>query len=128
MRTIEEIRRLQLKALVEEAGSAAALNRIAGRNERDSTISQILNQSPGTSGKPKELGSTLARDLEIAMRKPRGWMDNDPAITHNRWPFKEITPEQFAMLSEIEQGKIEERIGTLLDLKTEKSDVQGKAA
>lgn len=121
MRTIEEIRRIRLKMLVKEAGSAAALNRAAERNERDSTISQILNQAAGTSGKPKELGSSMARDLEKAMGKPRGWMDNDPDLVAAQWPFKEITPDQYELLSNIERAKIEERALIMIEGKIIKS-------
>lgn len=118
MKTVEEIRRARLRQLVEEVGSAAEINRRSGRNERDSTLSQILNQAKGSSGKPKYMGSTLARDLEKAMGKPRGWMDNDPELSSaHRWPFATITPSQYALLSEHERGMVEERVHVILEYK-----------
>lgn len=116
MRTVEEIRLVRLQALVAEAGSIANLNRAAGRNERDATISQILTRWPGKSGKPKELGSAMARELELAMSKPRGWMDNDPDLVIAAWPFASVSPAQYSGLSSMDQAKIEERVLVLVDL------------
>ncbi|MGG4603149.1 hypothetical protein ACLPHZ_20650, partial [Alcaligenaceae bacterium Me47] len=80
MKTVEEVRRIRLKMLIKEVGGTAAdLNRATGKNDRDSTYSQILNQSLASkTGKPKQMGSPLARALEEACGKPLGWMDTDP--------------------------------------------------
>ena len=120
MKTVEEIRLDRLRDLVAEAGSIANLNRAAKRNERDATISQILNRWAGKSGKPKELGSDMARELERAMDKPRGWMDNLPEETAE-WPFTEVSPAQYAELSEAERGKVEERALMLIEARRNKS-------
>ncbi|WP_343927066.1 hypothetical protein [Pigmentiphaga daeguensis] len=110
MKTIEEIRLERLRDLVSEAGSVANLNRIAKRNERDATISQILNRWEGKTGKPKELGSAMARALEEAMGKEVGWMDNDPATGGAAWPFPDIDPARFSALPERLRGRAEERV------------------
>lgn len=81
MKTVEEVRRERLSILKNEAGSLVALNEKLGLNVRDSTLSQILNGAKNSkTGKPKEMGSKLARDLERATGKDVGWMDTDPAL------------------------------------------------
>ena len=60
MRTIEEIRRLRLAELAEEFGSYAELNAKLGNDRRDSSLSQIANQSSNSKGgSPKSI--SLAR-------------------------------------------------------------------
>lgn len=115
MKTVEEIRLEKLKGLVQAAGSIASLNRMAGRNERDATISQILNRWTGKTGKPKELGSTMARELESATGKPRGWMDNDPELQQEAWPFPSVSPQRFFALPERWQGRAEERLLAVIE-------------
>lgn len=44
-----------------------------------------------------------------------------PGMATPAWPFREVTPEQFALLSERELGKVEERILTLIETKARKS-------
>lgn len=92
MKTVEEVRRIRLKMLINEVGGRAAdLNRATGKIDRDSTYSQILNQSLGSkTGKPKQMGSPLARELEKARHKETGWMDTDPDLSDDAWPFPEI--------------------------------------
>jgi hypothetical protein len=86
MKTVEEVRRERLSILKNEAGSLVALNDKLGLNARDSTLSQILNGAKNSkTGKPKEMGSKLARDLERATGKEVGWMDTDPALLNH--PF-----------------------------------------
>lgn len=77
MNTIEEIRRLRLAELKKEFGSYVALNSRLGLTARDSTLSQCGNASSNSkSGKPRSMGSELARALERATGKEIGWMDN----------------------------------------------------
>lgn len=80
MRTVEEVRRLRLAALRERYGTLSDLNEKLGLLRRDSTLSQILNSSKSTSsGKPKDMGSVMARRIELALGLELGWMDTDPA-------------------------------------------------
>lgn len=82
MRTVEEVRRARLQLLLGEHGTWARLNELTDKNKPDSTYSQIANQSISSkSGAPKQMGSTLARQLEISLKKPRGWMDTDPDLS-----------------------------------------------
>jgi len=110
MKTVEETRVARLRMLIAEVGSTAALNRLAERNERDSTLSQILNGALGSkTGKPKTMGSDLARTLESATGKPRGWMDTDPKL-QGSWPFPSLAIERFEALPERWKGRAEERL------------------
>lgn len=92
MKTVEEVRRIRLKMLINEVGGTAAdLNRATGKIDRDSTYSQILNQSLGSkTGKPKQMGSPMARALEETCGKETGWMDTDPDLSDDAWPFRSI--------------------------------------
>lgn len=69
----ETVRLSNLEILVAEAGSAAALARLASTSE--SYLSQIRNQLTTPKGTPRGVGDDLAAKLERAMGKPNGWMD-----------------------------------------------------
>ena len=71
---LTEVRLENLRQLVEEAGGATELAKKAGYKQ-PSYIYQILNQSAIQNGKPKNIGSNMARKLEQAMGKEEGWMD-----------------------------------------------------
>lgn len=87
MNTVEEVRRLRLAQLLNEFRTYAELNSRLGNTSRDSTLSQIASESIGSkTGKPKAMGSPMARRLEKACDKPEGWMDRDPECDRV-WPF-----------------------------------------
>ena len=69
----ELVRLRNLELLVAEAGSAAALARLA--NTSESYLSQIRNQLTTPKGTPRGVGDDLAVKLERATGKPNGWMD-----------------------------------------------------
>jgi hypothetical protein len=71
----KEIRRINLKQLVEESGSIV---NFATKSEiPEAYISQIINKAPaGKSKTPRGMGSATARKIEIRCGKPFGWMDN----------------------------------------------------
>ncbi len=78
MRTIAEIRRTNLERLAEEAGS---LDAVAERADTNAVyLTQIRTRYPDRrTGRPREMGSRLARRLEKAFGKPTGWMDTPSA-------------------------------------------------
>lgn len=79
MKTIEEIRIERLQLLKNEYKTIAALASVLGKS--DSQVSQWLNASPNSeSGRPRSVSSDICRHIEEACGKPRGWMDNDPAM------------------------------------------------
>jgi len=64
----KEIRLINLRKLLKEASSASALAYAAGTSP--AYISQILSQKTKSS-----IGNRLARKLETATNRPRGWLD-----------------------------------------------------
>lgn len=81
VKTIEEIRRDWVEVLIARFGSIAALNEAIGRARTDATFSQIRNQSPDSkTGRPRTMGSDLARDTEAALNYPPGTLDNQPLM------------------------------------------------
>lgn len=111
MRTVEEVRLERLRMLVNEFGSLAALNRATGKPERDSTYSQILNGSLGSNtGRPKTMGSSMARQIENALAKPQGWMDTAPEPNSAEWPFPTVSLDDIAQLSENDRRDLETTI------------------
>ncbi|MDR3381765.1 S24 family peptidase [Cupriavidus basilensis] len=76
MKTIDEIRRLNLLAAIARLGTAAELAAKSGLSA--AYLSQIKNRSPESkTGKPKGLGDEAARKIEAALGEPLGWMDRD---------------------------------------------------
>lgn len=71
MATNKEIRKENLRQLVQEIGSQTALGRKLGHND-GAFISQILGPKAG-----RNVGDDFARALEKACNKPRGWMDQE---------------------------------------------------
>ena len=82
MATAKEIRRENLKVLVERFGSMKSLNERLGR--KDNTLTQILNASiHSETGKKKQMGDRLARSIEQTLSLGDGWMDADHSADPN---------------------------------------------
>lgn len=78
MKTIDEIRHERLLLLLQEYPTVQAL---ADKIERKAAqVSQWKNRSMRTTGTPATIDSDSARHIEERTGKPRGWMDNDPAL------------------------------------------------
>lgn len=107
MKTIEEIRRARLEQLrqeVEHLGGFAEINRRRETNPRSAQLYNIAAANRGSkTGAPMTMGSDLARSIEAAMGKPRGWMDSDP----DYWPFELIDRKRFEELTERQRGAVE---------------------
>lgn len=73
MQTIEEIRRARLALLETEAGSQSELASVI--EKAPAQISQWKNASRTATGRGRAMSSDIARDIERACNKPRGWMD-----------------------------------------------------
>lgn len=75
MKTIDEIRRENLKALTKDTGGVKA-----SAEKCDMTESQYSNLMHGAkdskTGKPRGFNNTTARKIECAFGKERGWLDN----------------------------------------------------
>lgn len=76
METAAENRLKRLLALRDRYVSIAALARALHRSPRDATLSQIITRAPDSkTGKPRQMGSILAKQIEKALSLPIGWMD-----------------------------------------------------
>jgi len=85
MRTIDEIRRMNLVEAMARMGTAKAL---AERADLSSAyLSQVKNGQPDSkTGKPKNLGDDAARKIEVAIGVTRGWMDVEHALPASQLP------------------------------------------
>jgi len=135
MNTVEDNRRDWLMQLIEQAGSIAALNVQLGRDRTDATLSQIKNRSThAKTGKPRSMGPKLAREIEEKLRLPHGSMDNpthkaeapaesqlkvqEPTAQYTvmelRWPFRDISPAEWASIPVNTRMGLELQIRALL--------------
>lgn len=74
MDTVEDIRRMNLRALVEQKGSVRAVAELLGKSSAQ--ISQWLNASPDSkTGKPRNISAVSAREIEKKLGMPRGLFD-----------------------------------------------------
>lgn len=82
MQPVEVTRREKLALLIKEAGSQAALSEATGK--APAQISQWLNASLNSrTGKPRAMSNAIARELELALGKPSGWMDQPSGDSGN---------------------------------------------
>lgn len=126
MRTVEEIRRANLQVLVDQQSGMANLCEKLGyaRNET-ATLTRILNANVrhDRGGKPYNMGSPMAREMEEKLLLEVGWMDNShdqegaPApSTPTDWPFSiargrldVLTREDWIRLNALIQATVETR-------------------
>lgn len=74
MKTIEDVRRDNLRRLRDEFGSVQELADRIGKSS--SQVSQWLNASAhSTSGKPRTISSGSCREIEKSVGRSEGWMD-----------------------------------------------------
>jgi hypothetical protein len=82
MAIVEETRRVRLQMLVKRHGSMASLCEKLGyaRNET-ATLTRILNANirHDRDGKPYNMGSPMARQIEEKLSLDLGWMDTPPS-------------------------------------------------
>lgn len=84
MKTVSEIRRENIEILVSQTVSKTIRELSELSDVSAAYLSQVRNSLPDSkTGKAKELGDKAAEKLEIAMGKPRGWMDHP----HDEQPF-----------------------------------------
>ena len=80
MQTVEVTRREKLAILIGEAGSQSALSEKI--DKAPAQISQWLNASTNSkTGKPRVMSNAVAREIELKIGKPQGWMDQPIAAT-----------------------------------------------
>jgi hypothetical protein len=77
--TAYECRREHLLRLIDKHGGLAALNRKLDRAERDATLGQIAHgHADSKTGKPRQMGDKLARQIEDRLGLKRGELDTPP--------------------------------------------------
>lgn len=81
MQSIDLTRRLRLEMLVKKFGSYVKLNEALGRSKTDSKLNAIANEISRTDrpGKIFKMGDQMARDIEVRLSLPTGWMDTPPS-------------------------------------------------
>lgn len=77
MNDIKKTREANLRAVIDEVGSLSAVAKAAGTDPN--YLSQILSPSNSAS-----LGGSLARRIEAAYLKPKGWMDTPHDMDESR--------------------------------------------
>jgi len=111
----KQIRRRNLRQLINEVGTQARLAELVGT--KPTYISQIL--SPTAVG---EIGDSLARRIEKALRKPRGWLDlphylpdapavGEPGQTYNTAPSPPLQ-HRVPLISNVQAGDWTETHGS----------------
>lgn len=76
MKTIGDVRRDNLELLIKEKGSLEAVVQAEGVTS-STYLSQVRNRYHDIkTGKPREMGTAMARRLEERCGKPDGWMDH----------------------------------------------------
>lgn len=76
MPALDQVRLDNLQLLVRVAGTLEA---VADKTGTTSVyLSQLRNRTPDhETGRPREMGTRMARRLEAAFEKPKGWMDEE---------------------------------------------------
>lgn len=95
---VKEIRKLNLETLRDEMGSLNILAEHIGSNP--SYLSQILGK-----GSTRNVGDTLARNIEVAFNKPRGWMDAYHSVNEEDAVYGGIDLELMGLIIELVQDK-----------------------
>lgn len=90
MQTIEDIRRDWLLELIRQHKTIANLNIALGRTKTDATLSQIKNKAVDSkSGRPRSMGSPLAREIEEKLGLELGSLDHpfrgSPQNENHEW-------------------------------------------
>lgn len=76
MKTIEEIRRQNLKLLIVKYGGNASMSEKIGKSAAQ--VSQWSNASRDSlSGRPRSISSDACREIEGVLGLEVGWLDND---------------------------------------------------
>lgn len=79
MKTSDEIRRENISRLIIEAGSEFQLAEIYGCTEA-AVKTWARGYKDSKTGKPKGIGTRVARKLEEVMGKEQGWLDKEQSV------------------------------------------------
>ena len=105
MKTIEEIRRANIRALIARAGGNAAFSIRIGK--LPAQVSQWANASADSlTGRPRSIGSDTCRHIEAVFDLECGWLDHDHSETGDLDPSAVAIAHAFMDLEPGEQQKI----------------------
>lgn len=112
MFTIAETRRLRLQILVTKFGSMADLNAALSWTRTDPKLSQIRNENlRGASGKPYNMGDSMARKIEGKLQLEKGWMDTPPT-----WVEQYGTDHVHSKIAHLVQDMPADKLWTAYDI------------
>lgn len=111
----DEIRLINLRSLIAEKGTIAAVADASGTAA--AYLSQITTGNLLPSGKPRVVGTRLARKLEIGCAKPDGWMDQHheklaQGAMQNYIPAPDVR-DYVPLISMVQAGNFSEAIDSL---------------
>lgn len=128
-----ELRRLRLRELIDAACSGKIALFAEKISRSDSYASRMLY--PEDKKGRKRIGDDMMVVIEEAFNLPRAWLDlplgmdlpgHAPEVvdagnvvryrTRWNWPFKRVTPNQYSLLSPVQQGHVEDTILMLLEV------------
>jgi SOS-response transcriptional repressor LexA len=103
--TVEEIRLANLEVLLRDFPKSDLARRMG---KHPNYLSQVHTSKPDAKRKVRPIGSDLARNLETATKKERGWMDNIHVreTTGDQAPT-EVHSRQVRLLTAVQAGGIE---------------------
>lgn len=105
-----EVRRTRLEQLIRERanGSQSQFATLIGR--ANSYVSRMLYPE-GKAGR-KRIADDMIEHIETTLGLDRGWFDQPilSSAVNSAWPFKSITYEEVAELSEVDLAKLEAAI------------------
>lgn len=110
MKTITEIRRENLIEILKDFRTIAEFNETMGRKRTDPSFGMIKNQQVNPNrGKPRIMGDKLAREIELRLNLPDGWMDsthytNEEDAYKSGVPYIEGTPKVIPIPTIVLQG------------------------
>ena len=110
MKTITEIRRENLIEILKDFRTIAEFNETMGRKRTDPSFGMIKNQQVNPNrGKPRIMGDKLAREIELRLNLPDGWMDsthltNEEDASKSGVPYIEGTPKVIPIPTIVLQG------------------------
>lgn len=109
MKTIEEIRRHNIKLLIAKSGSNVALAEKI--NKSAAQVSQWSNASRDSlSGRPRSISSDACREIESVLGLEVGWLDNNQGCAHGFSDDAIALANDFMSLDPAEQTRIRQYV------------------
>lgn len=116
MRTVEETRLVNYRRLIDELREELRRDP-SGKEISDHTGITTVYVSQLKTGTRANIDSQAARKIELAAKKPRGWLDTD----FDLWPFPGLDMARFDPLTKGQRDEIQGMVrGALLEFEAER--------